>query len=116
MHERSLVRNLLNQINNVMRQQHAERVVAVRVSVGEFAGVDAELLRLAFEEMTGGTAMSDAKLLLDRKSLEARCDECCHEFVVERFRFRCTACGSGRITIQRGEELLLESVTLEQAV
>jgi hydrogenase nickel incorporation protein HypA/HybF len=116
MHERSLVRGLLNQIGDVMREHDAERVLSVRLRVGEFSGVDAELLRLAFDEMTNESPMHEAELILEPSPLAARCLDCSREFAVERFRFRCTTCGSGRISIQSGDELFLDSVTLEQAV
>ena len=103
-------------IEDVMREHGAQRVLAVRVSVGEFSGVDAELFRLAFEELTSETPMRETKLILEQKPLEARCFDCSSEFAIERFRFQCTTCGSGRITIQSGDDLVLHSVTLEQVV
>ena len=113
MHERSIVRSLLRQVEDLLRAQQAARVLAVRLSVGEFAGVEPELLRWAYEDMVDGTSAQGADLVLEQVPLEARCDQCGREFAVERFRFECPACGSSSVTVVRGEGLVLESVTLE---
>jgi Zn finger protein HypA/HybF involved in hydrogenase expression len=51
MHERSLVMALLRQVDELRRAQGGQRVVLVRVSVGEFSGVEPELLRMAFQDV-----------------------------------------------------------------
>lgn len=51
MHERSLVMALLRQVDQLRRAQGGHRVVMVRVSVGEFSGVEPELLRIAFQDV-----------------------------------------------------------------
>ena len=113
MHERSLVEALLNQVERLMREQRAARVRVVRVSAGEFSGVEPELLRIAFVDLVDDSAVSGARLELEEVTLEAQCEDCGEEFAVERFRFQCPRCESRRIAIVRGEGLMLESVTME---
>ena len=114
MHEASLVRSLLGQVEQLARRHGANRVTGVKVTVGEFSGVEPDLLVTAFERQTEGTPLHGARLLLERVGLEARCVTCEHEFMVERFDFTCPRCGlpgAGKVT--RGEELMLESLLLE---
>jgi hydrogenase nickel incorporation protein HypA/HybF len=113
MHERSLVQSLLRQVNDLAREQGAVRVAAIRLSVGEFAGVEPELVRLAYDDMVGDTPLCGAELVMDRVALEARCEACGQEFVVEAFRFECPGCHSVNTTVVRGEGLILESITME---
>jgi len=115
MHEFSLVKGLIGQVDALRREQQADRVVSIRVSVGEFSGVEPDLFREAYQTLIEETPMRGAELQMDRVSLESRCDKCGHDFAVERFRFECPKCGSREVTIQRGEGLVLESVTVEQA-
>lgn len=89
-------------------------MVAVRVSVGEFSGVEADLLRSAFEELVDGSPIRGAEIELRSVTLEARCPSCSCEFLVENFRFECPRCDNSRVNIVRGEGLVLESVTLEE--
>lgn len=113
MHERSLVRALLSQVERLVADHDGERVVRIEVSLGEFSGVDAELFRLAFEELKIPTRLSSAELAVQKTGLEGRCEQCGRQFPIRRFQFECLGCGCRRVTILRGEELMLESVTLE---
>lgn len=113
MHERSIVRQLLKQVAAVMLEHQSVRVTAVRISVGDFSGVEAELLQTAFHDMSANSPVEGAELLLDTVPLEAICDVCGCEFAVEQFNFLCPACESQQVRILRGEDLMLESVTLE---
>ena len=115
MHEFSLVNMLLDQVDTLRREQDADRVVSIRVSVGEFSGVEPDLFREAYRMLIEETPMRGAELQMNRVPLESRCDECGRDFVVERIRFACPDCNSHNVTILRGQELVLESVTLEQA-
>jgi hydrogenase nickel incorporation protein HypA/HybF len=112
MHEFSLVATLLDQIERIARQEHATAVTGVALQVGEFSGVDAELLRLAFEQSTAGTCAQEAALQIERVPLEGRCPACGEEFPILDFKFLCPRCGNRDVAAVRGEELILERLTL----
>lgn len=114
MHEMSLVQSLLRQVETLMQEQDAQSVVSIRVSVGGFSGVEPELFRSAYETIVDFTSVRGAELQLIEVPLELRCRKCGHEFVNEIFRFECPRCQSRDQVILRGEELILESVTLER--
>jgi hydrogenase nickel incorporation protein HypA/HybF len=97
-----------------MVQERAQRVVGIRVSVGEFSGVEPELLRSALEQLVDDTEVRGAQFWLERVPLELSCNDCAGQSKVRRIRFQCPQCGGHNVTIVRGEDLLLESVTLEQ--
>jgi hydrogenase nickel incorporation protein HypA/HybF len=115
MHEYSLARTLLKQVDEVRRDQRAGRVLAVKVRIGEFAGVEPELLASAFGNLSAGTALGGARLEMECVSLAIRCESCGRESKVSHFCFACPNCGSRGVQITCGEELCLESVTLECA-
>ena len=115
MHEFSLVTALLNQVSELMRQHQAERVVSIRVNVGAFCGVDPELFRIAYDILVDTSPAHGAQLRLEHLPLESRCDNCGHRFANEYYCFVCPACKSKDVTIVRGEDLVLESLTLEQS-
>ena len=114
MHEYSLVQSLLSQVEALRREHGANRVVSVHVSVGEFAGVEPELFRDAFDVQTHQLWNQGATLTMDIVPLEAECDRCKRVFHVERFHFQCGSCNTTEITVLRGEHVILENVTLEQ--
>jgi hydrogenase nickel incorporation protein HypA/HybF len=113
MHEWSLVRALLRQVETLAKQYPHSCITQVRVRFGEFSGVEPELLKGAYEQLVSSTSMHGAELLMEAVRLEAECRNCGHRFAVERFHFECPVCGSSLLTICGGEELMLESVVLE---
>ena len=115
MHEYSLVRALLSQVDALKREHDAQRVARIRVRVGRFSGVEPDLFCLAFETLVETTSARGAKLQMEVAELEARCDGCGYEYAVEEFRFDCPTCRCCAATVVSGEDLVLESVTLEQA-
>lgn len=113
MHERSLVRALVRQVEQLAAEYAVSRVRSVRVRVGELSGVEPELLTSAYGEQTAGTSLQGSTLVLECVPLHAKCDNCGQLFRIERFDFRCRQCGSPKLSLRGGEELLLESVMIE---
>jgi hydrogenase nickel incorporation protein HypA/HybF len=95
-------------------ENSARRVVSVRVRLGDFSGVESELLSSAFDELVEDTPLCGAALEIEKVPLEAVCEQCGNHFRIERFHFQCGQCGSLRLTIRGGEEMLLDSVTMEE--
>ena len=113
MHEYSLAQALLRQVDVLRQERCARRVLAVNVRIGEFAGVDPDLLKSAFIDLSSETAAHGACLKIDLISLTVYCKACGRESNVIRYRFACPHCRCRSVEISGGEELLLESVTLE---
>ena len=114
MHEQSLACALLKQVDELRASFHASPMRRVKLTVGEFSGVDSRLLQSAFDRATDGTPLAGVDLSICSVPLMARCGNCVVEFRVHGFRFICPACGATEIDIIRGEELMLESVTFEE--
>lgn len=113
MHEYSLVRGLLSQIEELRRQHDACLVLSLRLIVGEFSGVEADLLQSAFQDLSKGTPAEAASIDIVTTELTAECHNCGNHFTVDRFQFVCPQCQSTKVSIERGDELILESVTFE---
>jgi len=113
MHEYSLARSLIRQVQQLLTEHTCDHVLRVHVSIGEFSGVEPELLSSAYEQLIEGTPLAKSKLVLERVPLEARCEGCGSLFLIDRFQFVCPECHDRRLTIVRGEEMILESLTLE---
>lgn len=113
MHEYSLARALLRQVEEMVRREGAANATSVSVTIGEFSGVEPDLLQMAFADIAQDSTLVNGKLLIEKVALEARCEDCSHEFAIERFRFVCPRCEGGNVTVIRGEEMMLERVVLE---
>lgn len=115
MHERTLAGQLIDQIQRACRERRLERPVAARVILGEFSGVEPQLLEIAFSELVHERGLGPLNLVLEVVPLAARCTACDHEFAVSRFRFVCPCCGGSDVQIIRGEDLCLASLTIESS-
>jgi Zn finger protein HypA/HybF involved in hydrogenase expression len=72
------------------------------------------LLASAYDDLVEDSSLRGTVLNVQRVPLSAVCDQCGHEFHIERFLFECDKCGSLRLSLRGGEELLLDSVTMEE--
>lgn len=116
MHERSLVKALLRQVEDVAAAHPGSHLRSIRVRIGELSGVEPELLVSAYSDLAADTTLRGVSLDLERVPLEAVCNQCGHRFQVKRFHFQCDRCGSLHLTLRGGEEMVLDSVTMEETV
>ena len=111
MHEYSLVQALLERVDASVREHGATSVTALRVCVGEVAGVERELFASAFDLAKTGTCCAAALLELVPAPARWECTRC----RVEAPRggvLRCPACGE-RVRLAGGDEIVLERIEME---
>lgn len=113
MHEYSLARSLLRQVDALRHERRADRVLVVKIRIGEFAGIEPELLASAFDNLSSQSAARGACLEIQRVSLTVRCHACSRESKVDRYRFVCAHCECRAVEIMSGDEMQLESITME---
>ncbi len=113
MHEASLVRSLLNQVESVCRSNGGTAVICIEVEVGPLTGVEPLLVREAFELLAPGTDCEGADLVIREVPLSAECRVCGAEFSVDQLRFECPGCGSTSVRVTHGDEFRLLNVILE---
>jgi len=113
MHEYSIVQALLDKVDYEVRSHGASRANLVRVSIGELAGVEIELLKTAYDTIRRRTVCEDAEL--EVKSVEARW-ECprCRTAIVRGAALRCSTCGQPA-RLASGDEIMLDQIEVEAA-
>lgn len=115
-HERSLVKTLIEQILEELRIRRLGRLHEVQLQIGEFSGVESTLVASAFAEMSIEYWKQEVLLRIDVVPLTAACQNCGNEFHVQSFRFVCPECGCGNVQVTAGEGMQLASLRAEQAV
>ena len=113
MHERSLVKGLIEQVLEEGRNRRLGHIHEIRIAIGEFSGVEPHLVKSAFDEMSGEYWPTPVQLAIEVIPLSAICLACHENFRVMDFRFICLKCGSGDVTITAGEEMQLVSLRAE---
>jgi hydrogenase nickel incorporation protein HypA/HybF len=92
------------------------RVYAVDLKVGHLRQVVPSALEFAFELVAQGTPLEGAELRIEEVAAAGVCRACGVESALGGFPFRCTACGGLDLEVVRGEELLVDSLELEESL
>jgi len=114
MHEFSIVESLIEQVQQeVTRSGHDGRVVRLDISVGRLSGVNVDSIRFAFELLAPDTLLADADLQIAEPKAVCRCKACEAKTKIDELVVVCPVCGSGEITLEGGQDLLLDSIELK---
>jgi len=113
MHEYSIVQALLERIDEEAQKHHAVRVHRVRVSIGELAGVEIELLKTAFDTIQHRTICDGSQLIVNRIVARWECKRC-RAPIAPGAALRCTACGSPA-RLAAGDEIMLDQIEMENS-
>ena len=113
MHELSLVASVFEVLEEKAREHGAARVTKVVLKVGVMSGAVAELLESAFDAYKKGTLAAGARLEIVVVPVKVRCPDCGGEAVREDSDYSCAGCGSRRVEIVEGRELVIEKIELE---
>lgn len=111
MHELSITRNVVAIVSEAAK---GRRVLGVTLEIGKLSGVMSEAIAFSFDIAAAGTALEGARLDIREIEGRARCRDCGAEFVTETL-FQPCACGSRRVTLLAGQELIVKSMELEEA-
>jgi hydrogenase nickel incorporation protein HypA/HybF len=96
------------------RHAAGRRVTRVDLKVGHLRQVVPDALAFAFELVAQGTPVEGAELVMEEVPATVRCRDCGGESVLEAFPAHCGACGALDVEVTGGEELLVESLELEE--
>ena len=115
MHEMSIAMELMRQLESLAAEHGFERIETLTVSAGAMRGIVPEALEAAFEAVAEGTCAADASLNLEVVAPVARCRPCGQRFDPKVDEFVCGRCGKADVEIVEGNEIILTSVTGQQA-
>lgn len=113
MHEYSIVQALLERVEHEARSHGASHVHRVRISIGELAGVEIDLLKTAYMTIRHRTACHDAQLDIRRVDARWECPVC-KTPIARGTRLQCPACARAA-QLKSGDEIVLEQIELEAA-
>jgi hydrogenase nickel incorporation protein HypA/HybF len=113
MHETALMQNLIGSITHVLEGRKTVRINRVVLSVGKLSNALPEALKFAFEAFSQEGILKGAKLEIKDMPAEARCDDCCHEYIADVFPIVCPVCKSTGFRIIKGEEVYIEYIDCE---
>jgi hydrogenase nickel incorporation protein HypA/HybF len=113
MHELSVCLSLLREVERIAREHNAARVTRIVVTVGPLSGVEPGLLRNAYPLAVAGSVAEDAELEVDISAIVVKCSQCGTESPAKANRLLCAACGDYRTNLVSGDEMVLQSLELD---
>ncbi len=110
MHELGLAMQTLDIVLEEAGRQKAERVLSMRMRVGELSGVVPEALQFALETIMEDTPAEGARINIDLVKPACECASCGMEFEVINYDYSCRRCGEISSELSRGKEMNLISL------
>ena len=98
------------------RHAGGRSVVKVEVRVGHLRQVVPDALAFAFRLVAEGTCVAGAELELEEVPAAGRCRACGEHGPLDGFPLQCPGCGSLDLELVGGEELLVDSLELEESL
>jgi hydrogenase nickel incorporation protein HypA/HybF len=111
MHELSIADALLR---IALRHADGRRIESVEVKVGHLRLLVPDALTFAWTLVADGTAAQDAELIIEEVPAAGVCRGCGTQSEWDAFPLACRACGSVDVELVRGEELLVDALTMEE--
>ena len=113
MHEYSIVQALINQCENIAKENEVEKVIKVMIKIGVLSGVEIHLLKTAFDTFKEGTVCDGAELNIHHQKIKLHCNECHAEYEIDEMDYKCIACKSLNVTVIDGEDMYLMTLEME---
>jgi hydrogenase nickel incorporation protein HypA/HybF len=86
----------------------------VELRVGHLRQVVPSALEFAFMLVAEGTPVEGAQLVIEEVPAAGLCRDCGAESTFDGFPFACASCGGLDLELIRGEELLVDSLELDE--
>ena len=113
MHEMAIAEALIKQVLDLARQNNAEKICEVEVSLGVMRQVVPEALDVAFAALAEGTIVQGALLNQVEKPITAQCRQCKIEYQPQPGEMQCPRCHQADYLIIDGDEIILKSLVCE---
>jgi hydrogenase nickel incorporation protein HypA/HybF len=111
MHELSIADAI---VTIACRHAAGRSVTRVDVRVGHLRQVVPDSLGFAFELVSAGTELEGAELVIEDVPATVRCNACAADSTLAEFPAHCSACGGFDVEVTGGEELLVDSLELDE--
>jgi hydrogenase nickel incorporation protein HypA/HybF len=110
----AIVDALIGQVHEELKRAGAGgRVLRVDLVVGRLSGAHPDALRFAFELLSPGTIVEGAQIEIDEPGAVCHCRACGARTDLDDLGAICPRCSSPNVSIEGGQDLLLQSIEVE---
>jgi len=104
-HELAIANSIVNTVLEEAKKRNFKSVAAIGLKIGALTDVVPEALEFGFSAIVAGTLLERTKLEIESVPVTGACSACREIFEVQGFVFACPSCGSSDITVEKGQEL-----------
>lgn len=114
MHELSLIQGVFDSVVPVAKQNGADKITNITLTIGEMTMVVPEAMEFAFEALSEDYPLLEGcELVMEFITPKSRCLDCGNEFEHDRFQNRCPNCDSATTILIAGREMEVKSMEIE---
>lgn len=114
MHELSIIRDLVDKLENEAREKGAIKIKAVTLRFSPLSGFDADDIEFSFNILKKDSMLlKEANIIIEKEPPTVKCEECDNKFNVEELPDICPKCGSTNLTPVSQTGLILKSYEIE---
>ena len=113
MHELVIVEGILDVVIPEVKKHDVQRILSIRLKVGELSGVVPECIHEYFGIAAKGTIAEGARVIIEKNPIRIECPDCGFSGEITKGTHVCPHCGSARFRIVSGSEYYVESVEAE---
>lgn len=110
MHELPVTMSILSIVLEHAKNVQANKIVQIRLNIGELSGIVPEYIQLQFEMLSKDTVAAGASILFQHPPTKLRCRNCDIVFTPKDQKWNCPSCGEEKIEIVSGRECSVESM------
>ena len=101
-------------VDTAIKHAAGRRVTMVHVRLGKLRQVVPDSLEFFFEIVSRDTVCEGATLTHEVVAARLRCSPCASEWEVDQPAFRCPGCSGSDVSVVTGDELLVESIEVDE--
>ena len=113
MHELAIAQGIIEIVNAEAKKGGFQRVLEIRLKIGEFSGIIPECLLEFFPVASAASPAEGAALRIDTVPARFQCLDCGYEGDADRKNACCPKCRSTAIKMTAGRELYVENLKVE---
>jgi len=113
MHEYHIVEGIVKQVLEKAGSSNAARVNKVTLVVGELSGLKDGPIRSYFDNLSKGTMLEGAKIVIKPAKSKLKCEDCGRVFEHEKSDFSCPECSGPGILTHSGKEFYIDNIEVE---
>ena len=114
MHELSVTESILEIASRHASQANAARVTDIHLVIGNLSSIVDDSVQFYWDLISQGTLCQGAVLHFQRVPARIQCQNCQHEFSLDRELSPCPNCGSMGLRVIAGEEFFVDSIEIEK--